>query len=47
VLGWVAQGATDAEIAAHLHLSTRTVEHHVAALLRKRGARSRRDLRAL
>jgi DNA-binding CsgD family transcriptional regulator len=38
-------GLTDAEIAARLHLSVRTVGHHVSAVLRKTGARSRRDLR--
>jgi DNA-binding CsgD family transcriptional regulator/tetratricopeptide (TPR) repeat protein len=46
VLGWLVRGATDAEIADHLHLSTRTVEHHVAAVLRKKGASSRRVLRS-
>ena len=44
VLALVRSGDTDAEIAARLHLSTRTVEHHVSAVLRKTGARSRRDL---
>ena len=38
-------GVTDAEIAAALHLSVRTVEHHVAAVLRKTGAATRRQLR--
>ncbi len=45
VLGLLRAGDTDAEIAARLHLSTRTVEHHVSAVLRKTGVRSRRDLR--
>jgi DNA-binding CsgD family transcriptional regulator len=45
VLGLLRAGDTDAAIAARLHLSTRTVEHHVSAVLRKTGARSRRDLR--
>jgi DNA-binding CsgD family transcriptional regulator/tetratricopeptide (TPR) repeat protein len=45
VLGLLRSGDTDAQIAARLHLSTRTVEHHVSAVLRKTGARSRRDLR--
>ena len=45
VLGWVRAGHTDAEIAERLFLSTRTVSHHVSAVLRKTGARSRRDLR--
>jgi len=45
VLALVRSGDTDAEVAARLHLSTRTVEHHVSAVLRKTGARTRRDLR--
>jgi DNA-binding CsgD family transcriptional regulator len=44
VLEWVARGRTDPEIAAVLHLSVRTVEHHVAAILRKTGAANRRSL---
>lgn len=38
---------TNAEIAARLHISVRTVESHVSALLRKLGAGDRRDLAAL
>ena len=38
-------GLTDAEIAARLQLSVRTVGHHVSAVLRKTGLRSRRELR--
>jgi DNA-binding CsgD family transcriptional regulator/tetratricopeptide (TPR) repeat protein len=45
VLGWLRAGLTDAEIAARLHLSTKTVGHHVSAVLRKTGSRSRRELR--
>jgi DNA-binding CsgD family transcriptional regulator/tetratricopeptide (TPR) repeat protein len=45
VLGLLRTGDTDAEIAARLHLSVRTVGHHVSAVLRKTGARSRRELR--
>jgi DNA-binding CsgD family transcriptional regulator len=45
VLAWLRDGATDAEIASGLHLSVRTVEHHVAAILRKTGVGSRRALR--
>lgn len=45
MLDWLRAGHTDAEIAAGLHLSVRTVGHHVSAVLRKTGARSRRDLR--
>lgn len=45
VLRWLRAGHTDAEIATGLHLSVRTVGHHVSAVLRKTGTRSRRDLR--
>jgi DNA-binding NarL/FixJ family response regulator len=38
-------GLTDPEIAFRLHLSVRTVGHHVSAVLGKTGARTRRDLR--
>jgi DNA-binding CsgD family transcriptional regulator len=41
VLAMVADGRRNAEIAAQLFLSERTVEHHVAALLRKLHASSR------
>lgn len=43
----LAAGHTNAEIAARLVISTRTVEHHVAAVLDKLGAASRRDVAAL
>jgi DNA-binding CsgD family transcriptional regulator/tetratricopeptide (TPR) repeat protein len=43
VLELLAQGATNAEIAARLVLSVRTVDHHVAAILARLGARSRRE----
>ena len=43
VLGLVAQGQTNAEIAAELVVSLRTAEHHVAAVLAKLGAPSRRE----
>ncbi|MHB1834740.1 MAG: ATP-binding protein [Solirubrobacteraceae bacterium] len=42
VLERLATGATDAAIAAELHLSQRTVSHHVAAILRKLDATNRR-----
>jgi DNA-binding CsgD family transcriptional regulator len=45
VLGLLRAGDTDAEIAARLHLSPRTVAHHVSAVLRKTRSRSRRELR--
>jgi hypothetical protein len=37
--------AASVRVAARLHLSVRTVGHHVSAVLRKTGARSRRKLR--
>lgn len=43
VLALVATGATNNEIAERLVLSARTVDHHVAAVLAKLGASSRRD----
>ena len=41
VLALVAEGRRNAEIAGRLFLSTRTVEHHVSAIRRKLGARTR------
>jgi DNA-binding CsgD family transcriptional regulator/tetratricopeptide (TPR) repeat protein len=43
VLGLLAEGLTDAEIAARLSLSPKTVSHHVSALLAKLGVTSRRQ----
>ena len=43
VLALLAEGRTNAEIAARLVVSPRTVDNHVAALLRRLGVRSRRD----
>jgi DNA-binding CsgD family transcriptional regulator/tetratricopeptide (TPR) repeat protein len=43
VLALLAKGLTNAEIAERLVVSTRTVEHHVAAVLTKLGAQSRRE----
>lgn len=45
VLGLVASGHTNREIATRLYLSERTVEGHLARLRTKLGARSRRELR--
>jgi DNA-binding CsgD family transcriptional regulator len=44
VLGLIAEGLSNKEIAARLYLSPRTVEKHVESLLRKTGARSRTQL---
>ena len=44
VLPLLVAGLTDAAIAEHLVISRRTAEHHVASILAKTGARSRRDL---
>ncbi|MCW6003351.1 AAA family ATPase [Micromonospora sp. CPCC 205371] len=46
VLGLLAEGLTDAAIAAHLSLSTKTVGHHVSALLAKLGVASRPEAAA-
>jgi DNA-binding CsgD family transcriptional regulator len=46
VLTLVAEGRTNAAIAAQLYLSPRTVETHVANLLAKTGAANRTELRA-
>ena len=42
ILGLVAEGLTNAEIGARLHISPKTVDHHVSAVLAKLGASSRR-----
>ena len=46
VLGLVAEGMTNAQIAERLFLSPRTVDTHVANLLAKTGTRARTELRA-
>jgi len=46
VLALVADGLRNAEIAARLVLSTRTVDHHVSAILRKLGVRTRAEASA-
>ena len=47
VLAAVGEHRTNAQIAGQLHISVRTVESHVSALLRKCGAGDRRELAAL
>jgi len=42
VLALLAEGLTNAEIAARLVVSIRTVDHHVAAVLARLGVDSRR-----
>ena len=42
-----AEGRTNREIATALFLSPKTVEHHLGAVLRKRGLRSRTELARL
>jgi DNA-binding CsgD family transcriptional regulator/tetratricopeptide (TPR) repeat protein len=46
VLGLLAEGLSDAEIAARLSLSAKTVGHHVSAVLAKLGVGSRRQAAA-
>jgi DNA-binding NarL/FixJ family response regulator len=43
VLGLLADGLTNAEIADRLVVSVRTVDHHVAAILSKLNVGSRRE----
>jgi DNA-binding CsgD family transcriptional regulator len=43
VLSLVAEGLRNAEIAGRLHLANRTVDHHVSAILRKLGVRTRTE----
>jgi DNA-binding CsgD family transcriptional regulator len=44
VCALVAGGATNREVAAALHMSARTVEHHLRMAYRKLGVRSRTEM---
>jgi DNA-binding NarL/FixJ family response regulator len=46
ILGLIAQGLTNREIASRLVVSPKTVEHHVGQILSKLGARSRAEAAA-
>jgi DNA-binding NarL/FixJ family response regulator len=46
VVRLLAEGMTNAEIAADLFVSVRTVDSHVAAALQKLGTRTRREAAA-
>jgi DNA-binding NarL/FixJ family response regulator len=43
-LGYLVQGLSNDAIAGRLNLSIRTVEHHIASILRKMGAHSRAEV---
>ena len=47
VLGHVAEGLSNAQVAERLFVSPRTVDYHVSAILRKLGARSRGEAVAM
>jgi DNA-binding CsgD family transcriptional regulator/tetratricopeptide (TPR) repeat protein len=47
VLELVAKGMTNSEIAEHLYVSPKTVDHHVSALLAKLGVSSRKEAAAI
>jgi DNA-binding NarL/FixJ family response regulator len=46
VLALIARGLRNADVAERLFLSRKTVDHHVSAILRKLGARTRGEASA-
>jgi DNA-binding NarL/FixJ family response regulator len=47
ILALLADGLTNAQIAARLHLSPKTVDHHVTAILTKLNVHAREEAAAL
>jgi DNA-binding CsgD family transcriptional regulator len=47
IAGLVADGATNREVAQQLHLSPRTVDHHLRNVFARLGVRSRTELARL
>ncbi len=43
ILAFMATGLRNSDMARHLHLSPRTVDHHVSSVLAKLGVRSRTE----
>jgi DNA-binding CsgD family transcriptional regulator len=43
ILALLAHGSSNAQLARHLHRSTKTIDHHVSAILEKLGVRSRTE----
>lgn len=43
MLALIGEGATNAEVGARLHISEKTVDHHVSAILQKLDVRSRTE----
>jgi len=46
LLGWVAEGRSNREIAREMHLSSHTIKHLIERLIQKLGARNRIELAA-
>jgi DNA-binding NarL/FixJ family response regulator len=43
ILALLAHGSSNAQLARRLHRSTKTIDHHVSAILEKLGVRSRTE----